>query len=183
MFKNSDLRRHLGVCLLVFAACLWSVTVAQCHPVAAVELPSVTVKTVYDGDSLRLKFTNGFEFDARLHGVDAPEINQTTGASCKSELQTLTNGQTFRVWIIAEDAYNRKLVKLVDNNFYEVNEHILKHGCAYPLSPRRSEKSRYRRNHANANAMAGSVCFCGITIRDPLLYCQPAKFRRGTCAE
>lgn len=136
----------------------------------------VTVVSVHDGDTLRLSFPNGFQFDARLHGIDAPELLQNYGETCRSELITRTGTTTLRVWIISEDQYNRKLVKLIRPDFSEINYELLESGCAFPLSPRRSERDKYRKAYANAFKNK-------IGLFSAEKFCEPYKWRKGTCTE
>ncbi len=150
----------------------------------------VSVVNVIDGDSLRLKFDNDFEFDARLHGIDAPEISQNLGNLCKSRLETLVSGETLRVWFVAEDKFNRKLVKLVRANYSEINLDMIANGCAWLLSPRRSEREKYRKAFADAYDLRtpGKSLFigAGMATGTPPIHpknCKPDAYRRGTCQE
>lgn len=143
----------------------------------------VGVVTVYDGDSLRLKFENDFEFDARLQGIDAPELTQNYGSYCKTELESQVGigiipnpSINLRVWIIAEDSYNRKLVKLFRPDYSEINFSMIQAGCAWIYSPRKSERKKYRAAFADAYKNQ-------IGLFSAPTFCEPSKYRRGTCTE
>lgn len=137
---------------------------------------AVNVVSVYDGDTLRLSFENDFQFDARLHGIDAPELTQDFGTQCRTTLVNLVAGQTLKVWIISEDRYNRKLVKLFRPDYTEVNYDMIVAGCAWLYSPRKSEKEKYY-----AAFSAAYLSHAGLFSQTR--FCQPSKWRRGTCVE
>lgn len=140
------------------------------------KLYPVQVVSVYDGDTLRLKFANDFEFDARLHGIDAPELLQKYGENCKVLLEEKTEAENLRAYFIAEDKYNRKLLKLVRPDYSEINFEMIESGCAWIYSPTRSERTRYK--EAFKIAWTSNI---GLFSDSP--FCQPDKWRRGTCQE
>ena len=157
----------------------------------------VSVVSITDGDTLRLKFTNNFEFDARLQGIDAPELTQTKGAYCKSMLENSVAGQSLKIWIIAEDKFNRKLVKLFRADFQEINLSLISTGCAWKFSTRRNDKKLYTLAYKTAwvNCLglwsARDGCWQTTTNPDigepypsqPPAPCAPRKFRLGKCPE
>lgn len=151
--------------------------------VASAQLPRVEVVSITDGDTLRLKFENGFEFDARLHGVDAPELAQPRGINCREVLIKLVANKALRVWIIAEDVFNRKLVKLLDESFSEINIALIGHGCAYLASPRRREKKIYKETFIAAENRRYVGRNETIPYYKPSEYCEPRKFRKGKCPD
>jgi endonuclease YncB( thermonuclease family) len=156
----------LGACALIGLLLQF----AHCQTLA------VNVVDVHDGDTLRLSFENGFQFDARLQGIDAPELAQHFGGDCRQKLKELTDNTKLKVWIIAEDSYNRKLIKLIGSDYSDINLEMVQNGCAWLASPRRSERDKYRSAFRDAwTQRIGLFSMEG--------FCQPSKFRKGVCTE
>lgn len=151
-------------------------TVLILNITAHCKLYPVQVVSIYDGDTLRLKFDNDFEFDARLHGIDAPELAQKFGEFCLKALEQKTSDGGLRAYFIAEDSYNRKLIKLVRADYSEINYELIEAGCAWLYSPTRSERTKYR--EAFKIAWTSQIGLFG----DPP-FCEPRKWRKGTCTE
>lgn len=134
----------------------------------------VQIVNVTDGDTLRLKFDNDFDFDARLAGIDAPELSQSFGAECKTNLQNLVAGASLRIWILAEDSYGRKIVVLFRDDYSEINLEVVASGCAWLSSVRRNDRERYKAAYAAALSAQ-------LRIWSEPNPCNPAKFRKGKC--
>jgi endonuclease YncB( thermonuclease family) len=62
---------------------------------------------VIDGDTI---FADGMKY--RIHGIDAPEIDQSGGQSAKKRLVALLNHNTVQIEITDVDRYGRKVARL-----------------------------------------------------------------------
>lgn len=139
---------------------------AKVYPVELVE--------AYDGDTVRLKFENDFEFDARLVWIDAPELEQPFGREAREQLIQFLTEKPFKAAFFGEDRFNRKLVLLLRDTFVEINYLMVSNGYAWLYSVKRNEKERYL--SAWKTAYFGQ--FGLWSEENP---CQPRKFRRGGC--
>lgn len=152
------------IALYMFAASL----------IAPAQTVRATAAEIRDGDTVVLQFENGFQFDARLIGIDAPELTQSYGQQAKTELEEMIVGEELRVLIVAEDRYNRKLVYLFRNDYFDVNVEMLNRGAAWRYSVSRRNSKMYRAAEKSAR----------ITRRglwQESAPCPPRKWRIGKC--
>ncbi|BCL39717.1 thermonuclease family protein [Nostoc sp. MS1] len=86
--------------------------------VAQTNLPSMTVVSVGDGDTLRVRNQQGQTITIRLGCVDAPEMKQTPwGQQSRTRLsQLLPVGQSVQVRQIERDKYKRLVAEVFVNN-------------------------------------------------------------------
>ncbi|RUR72447.1 hypothetical protein DSM107007_57280 [Nostoc sp. PCC 7120 = FACHB-418] len=86
--------------------------------VAQSNLPSMTVVSVGDGDTLRVRNQQGQAITIRLGCVDAPELKQNPwGQQSKTRLgQLLPVGQSVQVRSIENDKYKRLVAEVFVNN-------------------------------------------------------------------
>ena len=141
----------------------------------------VTAQSVTDGDTLTLKMSNGFQFTARLHGIDAPEIEQFRGVGAKTKLQELTNNQQLRAWIIAEDSFNRKLVQLLTLDYSNLNLAMVRSGWAWQDSSRSRDRKLYKEAQKLAQIEQIGLWQPTSLQSDEFIPCRPRKFRAGKC--
>ncbi|WOD39602.1 thermonuclease family protein [Nodosilinea sp. E11] len=79
---------------------------------AATTLPTATVVSVGDGDTLRVQGQTG-PITVRLACIDAPESNQAFGSEASLRLrQLLATGQAVEVRAIERDRYDRTVAEL-----------------------------------------------------------------------
>jgi micrococcal nuclease len=71
----------------------------------------LTCVKVIDGDSLVLRMPHGDQ-EARLDGIDAPELSQRFGSESRDFLAGLVMGRPVDVEIVGADNYGRLLVRL-----------------------------------------------------------------------
>ncbi|BBD63058.1 SNase-like nuclease (plasmid) [Nostoc sp. HK-01] len=85
---------------------------------AQTSLPKMTVVSVSDGDTLRVRNQQGQTITVRLGCVDAPELKQNPwGQQSKSRLQKLLPaGQSVQVRSIKRDKYKRVVAEIFMNN-------------------------------------------------------------------
>jgi len=105
--------RYIGISILLAAA----ETPADCQTPDSMAIPlaAVTciVRTFTDGDTLKLDCGGG-PFAARLHCIDAPELDQQPwGERSRDNLRRITPA-TVRVVEVARDRYNRSVVRIFD---------------------------------------------------------------------
>lgn len=83
-----------------------------------------------DGDSFRLRTTDGQEVEIRMHGIDAPERAQPYGRSAAAALERYVRGKRLDVEIIEEDDYGRQVgVVYVDGD--NINLAMVREGHAW----------------------------------------------------
>ncbi len=100
---------------------------------------SVYVIKIKDGDSLILRSRDSKEFEARLYGIDAPELAQPYGKKAKRALSELAWKQNFQMQLIETDKYDRAVVTLTNSSF-NLNQEMLAKGhawvyCQYQSDP------------------------------------------------
>ncbi|MBD2452376.1 thermonuclease family protein [Nostoc sp. FACHB-152] len=86
--------------------------------VAQTKLPKMTVVSVGDGDTLRVRNQKGQPVTIRLGCIDAPELKQNPwGQQSKARLQQLLPvGQSVQVRQIERDKYERLVAEIFVNN-------------------------------------------------------------------
>ncbi|MBD2471566.1 thermonuclease family protein [Nostoc sp. FACHB-145] len=99
--------------------------------VAQTNLPKMTVVSVGDGDTLRVRNQQGQPVTIRLGCIDAPELKQNPwGQQSKARLQQLLKvGQSVQVRSIERDRYKRLVAEIFVNN-RSVNLTMLQEGQA-----------------------------------------------------
>jgi len=91
---------------------------------------SVYVVKVKDGDSLILRGKGSKEFEARLFGIDAPELNQPHGKEAMRALSKLAFKQRFVMDLKDTDKYQRAIVILEKTNL-NINKEMVVSGNAW----------------------------------------------------
>ncbi len=143
------------LCTLVFLPSVW--TQGEGHPLSD---EKAVVTTVYDGDTLRVKFEDGRSEIVRLIGINAPELSDKRDAVCflAHMSKRFAFRQLYRQVVRLEydwelrDQYDRLLAYVFfhKGNF---NEYIVREGFAaaflkYPF------KDKYRRMFTTAEKEA-----------------------------
>jgi endonuclease YncB( thermonuclease family) len=86
------------------------------HPDAAASLPEyeVVANSVHDGDTLRVRSSDGQVLKIRFACVDAPELKQPLGEESRNHLRSFINeaGGKVKVKIIETDRYGRSVAEL-----------------------------------------------------------------------
>lgn len=97
---------------------------------------SWAVVKISDGDTLKLRQTDGRELKIRFCGIDGPERVQPLGQESKANLQRLVDeaGGQVMVSVVEKDRYNRTVAEIfttVNGQEKSLNEEQLKGGYAY----------------------------------------------------
>lgn len=178
--------RHSRKIILLFIIALYLFGVAL---VSKAQTVVVTAESIADGDTLTLRMSNGFTFNARLHGIDAPELSQPFGSEAKAHLTSLVYQQQLRAWIIAQDSFGRKLVHLLKIDYTNLNLAMIRSGFAWQDSTRKTD----RKSFADAMDAArvekigiwsvypADVSF-GAPIPEHTIPCRPRKWRAIKCS-
>jgi micrococcal nuclease len=87
------------------------------------------VVRVRDGDSLTLS-SDQVLHEARLVGIDAPELRQEYGAAAKEALGELLRGREITFKDSGQDPYHRNLVRLYADGI-DVNREMIRRGLAW----------------------------------------------------
>lgn len=87
------------------------------------------VVRVRDGDSLTLS-SDQVLHEARLSGIDAPELRQEYGAAAKEALSALVQGREITFRDSGQDQYHRNLVRLYADGV-DVNRELVRRGLAW----------------------------------------------------
>ncbi len=117
---------------LLVAALLVAVlaAVAACSP-AAEDTAAATVERVIDGDSVELAL-GGEVMEARLIGVNAPELADCQGRAAREALTELVEDRSLAVESFGNDRFGRRLVALAANG-ESVNRALVSRGWALAL--------------------------------------------------
>ncbi|MBD2232913.1 thermonuclease family protein [Phormidium tenue] len=136
-----------------------AVTAQNTHQAAAKTLPTATVVSTGDGDTLRVQGQDG-PVTIRLACVDAPESNQAFGPEATLRLQQLVStGQPVEVRAIERDRYGRTVaeiysggqsvgLQLVREGYAVVYEQYIS-GCAATADDYRQAESAARNARRN----------------------------------
>lgn len=136
-----------------------TVTDQNAHQAAAKILPTATVVSVGDGDTLRVQGQDG-PITIRLACVDAPESSQAFGSEATLRLlQLLSTGQPVEVRAIERDRYGRTVaeiysggqsvgLQLVREGYAVVYEQYIS-GCAATADDYRQSESAARNARRN----------------------------------
>ena len=100
---------------------------------------SFEVLRVYDGDSLEIRNSEGFELELRISALDCPELSVKVGKmrvrkpeafaqEAKELLEKLLRERSWRVEAFARDRYHRHLVEFLDPKELLLSEEMLKSG-------------------------------------------------------
>lgn len=138
------------------------------------KLMNVEVVNIHDGDTVTLKFENGFEFSGRLADVDAPEIGQSKATESRDYLESLLHIEGLRMWTESRDYYGRPLVHLVGENYLDINLSLVRGGYAWLNSVGRSRRASFKTAIADAKREQ-------LGIWGEEKPCEPKKFRKFKC--
>lgn len=88
-----------------------------------------TCVSVIDGDSLMVAHANGKK-EIRLHGIDAPEFDQTYGRQARECLRDIVLQKKVTIEPLDNDTYGRTVAKVYMPEGC-VNERLIVDGCAW----------------------------------------------------
>jgi endonuclease YncB( thermonuclease family) len=141
----------------------------------------VEVVDIHDGDTLTLKFENGFEFVGRLADIDTPEVDtehpelsQPKGIDAKANLESLLHIEGLRMWTRSRDYYGRNLVYLVGENYLDINLAMVRNGFAWLNSVSRNNRTTYQKALADAKREK-------LQIWEAEKPCKPETWRKNKC--
>ncbi|ABA25001.1 SNase-like nuclease (plasmid) [Trichormus variabilis ATCC 29413] len=145
--------------------------------IAQTSLPNMTVVSIGDGDTLRVRNQQGQAITIRLACVDAPELKQTPwGQQSRTRLgQLLPLGQSVQVRSIESDKYKRLVAEVFVSN-RSVNLTMVQEGQAvlYRQYLKGCDRTKDQFLQAEANAKQQKVGFWNQS--QPVM---PWDFRRG----
>ena len=105
-------RSATTVALASLAACASLASAAVVAPVPPIPIEA-RVLAVLDGDSLRVRDSNGLEHEVRIAGIDAPEKDQPYSGQARQYLATLALGQDARLDVQPRrDRHGRLIAKV-----------------------------------------------------------------------
>lgn len=110
------------------------------------------LKRVADGDTLEAIW-KGKKIRVRMHGVDAPELNQPFGPESRQCLENLLSSQRFSLQIEYRDPYGRSVATLLDAKGKDLNAELVERGCAWAF--RRYSKKYVPREKVARDSKAG----------------------------
>ena len=95
----------------------------------------VGVVAVSDGDTVRVTIRGGggnLPFKVRLHGIDAPELDQEFGVDSRDQLAAMPAGKSVFVDVLCVDRYGRQVGILHEGNPRQsFNKQMIEGGMAY----------------------------------------------------
>lgn len=126
--------------LLLLAAAAWAAI-----PAAQADALHCTVRSVHDGDSMRVQCPGERRTTAiRMHQVDAPELDQAYGRQARDRLRRLCPaGTTAVIHTQGRDQYGR-LLGDVDCGGKSVNEEMIASGSAWIYDRYVKDRELYR---------------------------------------
>jgi len=130
-------------------------------------LPAVKLIRVADGDTLTVRM-EGESLRVRMHGVDAPELDQPYGKEARTCLDGLLKNRAIRLRIEYRDPYDRAVSTLIDESGSDLNAILVERGCAWAFV-------RYSREYVPQERKARSSRSGLWAQEDPL---PPWKWRR-----
>jgi len=140
--NNYFLKARLALAFLVMSFFLSACPLTEPDGVVSATTHSAYVTKVKDGDSVILRI-NKKEVEARLFGIDAPELNQPYGKEAKNALSKLALKKTLSVTLIETDKYDRAVVILKNKNS-NINQNMLENGHAWVYRQYQSDKTWIR---------------------------------------
>ncbi|MDO4997085.1 MAG: thermonuclease family protein [Neisseria sp.] len=104
------------------------------------------VNAVSDGDTLRLRDSDGKNHKVRLAYIDAPETTQQHGIASRDALREALIGETVQVNVFDVDQYGREVAR-VNLNGKDINLQQVQNGNAWhyvSIAKKKQDKSAYR---------------------------------------
>ena len=141
--------------ILLSSACAKSVEVENPEQADNARIYHATVKSVHDGDTIRVTDSHGREIRIRMAYIDAPELNQAHGQSSRDALRTVLQRQNVQIEIFDTDQYGRQVARVLLNG-RDVNLQQIQQGNAwhYRSIARRNQNpadyAQYERSEAAA---------------------------------
>jgi endonuclease YncB( thermonuclease family) len=144
------------------------------------------VVSVKDADTLSFKHSDGNVDNARMVGLDAPEVARSSkeiaqpfGDKCKQFLALLIEGKTVSIETSRRDLYGRNLARVLLNGL-DVNLTIIQAGCGWLYYPN-GINTNLRASYENAfqtakNARIG--LFSRSRYVTPTVWRKKRHFRR-----
>lgn len=114
------------------------------------------VEHVYDGDSFRLRASDGREVGVRIAGIDAPERTQPFANVSRRALRDAIESREVRIEAIKADAYGRVVGRVFvggrDVGLEQLDRGLAWHFTRYDSDLAPAERERYARAQADAQA-------------------------------
>ena len=142
-------------------------------PVASAQFPrtfDAEVLSVSDGDTIRVRESNGDVHRLRFNAVDAPEVDQPFGNESTDFVRGMVEGKTVTVMAEGEDDFGR-LIANIEVDGKNVNQELLKAGLAWWFY-HFSDEQELAELEAEAKAMRR-----GLFMSETPIY--PRNWRRG----
>jgi micrococcal nuclease len=145
---------------------------------AAKTLPTATVLSVGDGDTLRVQGQSG-PVTIRVACIDAPETSQSFGAEASLRLrQLLSTGQPVEVRAIERDRYDRTVAEIYSGG-QSVGLQLVREGYAVVYSQYLDGCAATASDYRQAEAAARAARLIFWSQPNPTM---PWDFRRGAAA-
>lgn len=113
------------------AGCLNVLLLALCClPLSAQAAEYGEVVRVWDGDTVHIRDEHGRRRKIRLADIDAPEIRQAEGRTCRDRLASHLLHQKVRFEVLAQDRYGREVARIWQAG-RDANLRQLAEGCAW----------------------------------------------------
>lgn len=90
----------------------------------------VEILRISDGDSFQVRVGDS-SFRVRMHGVDAPELDQPYGRQSRYCLKEILSVAPIRLQEEYKDPYGRMVATILDENGQDLNERAVRRGCAW----------------------------------------------------
>lgn len=114
------------------------------------------VEHVYDGDSFRLRTSDGRELGVRIAGIDAPERTQPFANVSRNALRDAIDERELRVEAIKVDAYGRVVGRVFvsgrDIGLEQLDRGLAWHFTRYDADLSPVERERYAQAQSRAQA-------------------------------
>lgn len=114
------------------------------------------VEHVYDGDSFRLRTTDGRKLGVRIAGIDAPERTQPFANVSRRALRDAIDDRDVRIEAIKVDPYGRAVARVFvggrDIGLEQIDDGLAWHFARYDADLRPAERERYA--NAQVDAMS-----------------------------
>jgi endonuclease YncB( thermonuclease family) len=120
-------------CASVWLSCLALLTyLIPCESAAkdAIQIITVRIVGVHDGDSITALAAGNVQLKVRLDGIDAPELKQPFSTQSKQALSAMVFGKVVSLHVTGKDRYKRTLAVVMAGGL-NVNRAMVIQGLAW----------------------------------------------------